>query len=560
VAARDIFVGCTSADRDWADWIGRELEAAGFTILIQVLDIRPGINLLDEMQKGAEESLRTLIVLSPSFLELKVTEAELTSTFGRDPTGQLGKLVPVRVVECNLAGLLGPRIYIDLVGLREDAARGALLDAVKGGTEPEGGPICVVLEKETAMDLFLALTQALGAPIDKKTKGKKKEKGKGVGPKGPMGPKGPKMRGLKGLGPKGPLNGRGKPKGKGAKGTIVSSGSGPGEPDPRSVTVLFATNRGVTRNAERKLERLSSKRSPFLTYGEAAVRVPEIHMAGLVERARTYFSVWGIKWTEKEKDTAHFTLSEVIELTEEEFATAIRDYQSSTALLFVHGFNTDSNEAIFRLAQIVWDTQFRGVPVAFLWPSKGEVTAYGYDRESVLCSVGAFRQVLGLLSKNANISNIYVVAHSMGNQIVMQALEGVKIELTEVVLAAPDVDLDLFLTLSDQLKKVAKGITLYASAADKALLVSQLKAQGPRAGYISSSGPLILPGIETIDVTAVGDDMLSINHDVYSSNREVLTDIGRLLISGIHPPNDRTPLIRGVPEGSAQPDYWKYAY
>ena len=70
----------------------------------------------------------------------------------------------------------------------------------------------------------------------------------------------------------------------------------------------------------------------------------------------------------------------------------------------------------------------------------------------------------------------------------------------------------------------------------------------------------MLPGIETIDVTAVGDDMFAINHDVYSSNREVLNDIGSLLISGIHPPNDRSPLIRGVPEGSAKPQYWKYPY
>jgi hypothetical protein len=89
----------------------------------------------------------------------------------------------------------------------------------KGGYPSEGGPVYVVLERECAMDLFLALAQALGAPIDKKPKkkdkGKKKEKGKvknkqkgkgkpkGKGPKGPKVP-GPKVPGPKVPGPKGP--------------------------------------------------------------------------------------------------------------------------------------------------------------------------------------------------------------------------------------------------------------------------------------------------------------------------------------------------------------------
>jgi hypothetical protein len=222
MAARDFLIVCTSADRALADWIARELESAGYSILIHAFDIRPGMNYLSEMQKGAEEPLRTLIVLSPNFLESKFTEAELTSTFGRDPAGQLGKLVPVRMVECNPAGLLGSRIYINLVGLEEDAARGALLDAVKGGTEPAvepmsrksprrlkgkkgnlplvgGGPMFVILRRETAMDLFTALAQALVIPVDgKKGKTKGIVKGKARGTKGGKGFKGGK--GTKGEG------------------------------------------------------------------------------------------------------------------------------------------------------------------------------------------------------------------------------------------------------------------------------------------------------------------------------------------------------------------------
>lgn len=188
---------------------------------------------------------------------------------------------------------------------------------------------------------------------------------------------------------------------------------------------------------------------------------------------------------------------------------------------------------------------------------------YDYDHDSALFSRAAFLQVLNLLYTQAQIEKVYVVAHSMRNQIVVDALAeanplDIPISLTEVVLAAPDVSVDVLKSLAGQLKTIANGITLYASAADKALLVSEAKAGGPRAGSISNAGPLVLPGIETIDVTAVGDDMFDLDHGVYASKRSVLDDIGHLLTDGKHPPNIRTPEIRGVPEGSEKPLYWAY--
>ena len=199
MAKRDFFVGYTSADRDRAEWIGRQLEAAGYTILLQGWDIRSGMNVLSEMQKGAEGSIRTLIVLSPSFLDLKLTEAELTSVFGRDPVGQFEKLVPIRVVECNPAGLLGHRKYIELVGLSEEATRSALLAAVKGAPESQRpSQVFVILRRESAMDLLNALAQALVIPVDgRKGKTTGKSKGKGTKGTGWARPKGLKGKGLK---------------------------------------------------------------------------------------------------------------------------------------------------------------------------------------------------------------------------------------------------------------------------------------------------------------------------------------------------------------------------
>jgi len=131
MAARDFFVSYTSADRPWAEWIAWELEAAGYTTLIQAWDFRPGMNFVTEMQKGAAQSSRTLVVLSHQFLESGFAQAEWTSAFAKDPTGENGLLIPVRVAECEPPGLLRARIYVDFVGLSDESElRRKLLDGV----------------------------------------------------------------------------------------------------------------------------------------------------------------------------------------------------------------------------------------------------------------------------------------------------------------------------------------------------------------------------------------------------------------------------------------------
>ena len=138
---RDFFISYTSADRAWAEWIAWEPEASGYTTLIQAWDFRPGTDWAIKMQEGAAEWSRILAVFSPSFFESKYTKAEWSSAFAKDPTGELGLLIPVRVDECEPPGLLHARTYVDLVGTAEDAARKKLLDGVKQGrAKPDERP------------------------------------------------------------------------------------------------------------------------------------------------------------------------------------------------------------------------------------------------------------------------------------------------------------------------------------------------------------------------------------------------------------------------------------
>jgi tetratricopeptide (TPR) repeat protein len=141
---KHFFISYNSADRTWAEWIAWQLEEAGYTTVLQAWDFRPGSNFVLEMQRAAKEAERTIAVLSPDYLGASFPQSEWAAAFRRDPTGEKGILLPVRVRECDLEGLLPQIIYIDLVDLEEAAARDTLLAGVRRKrakpTAPPGFP------------------------------------------------------------------------------------------------------------------------------------------------------------------------------------------------------------------------------------------------------------------------------------------------------------------------------------------------------------------------------------------------------------------------------------
>jgi esterase/lipase superfamily enzyme len=336
--------------------------------------------------------------------------------------------------------------------------------------------------------------------------------------------------------------------------------------DPRLIGILYSSDREFEDSAIGKIDRgaITSRRSPKSVYGSAVVRVPEAHSIGSIERP-TDFTILGFRVRHTSEDEKkHFIIKSVEGLSREDFVSTIQESEPHGAMVFVHGFNTTFDEAIFRTAQLAYDTHFPGVPIAFCWPSKGEFIDYDYDRESALFSRDAFLELLHLIRVDASIDKLYVIAHSMGNQIVVDALAhaqdaGLNLKLSELIMAAPDVDSDVFKSLINRLVIGANGLTLYASAADRAMLASRIKAGGVyRAGDVPPDGPITAKGMETIDATTLGDDLLALNHSTFSSSRSLIDDIGRIMLTGTRPPDVRSPQLVRIPIGSSPPRYWKY--
>jgi len=137
---KDFFVSYNRADQQWAEWIAWTLEEAGYSVVIQAWDFRPGGNFVLDMQRAAAESQKTIAVLSQSYLKSSFTQPEWAATFANDPQSVEHKLLPIRVKECKPEGLLRSIVYVDLVGLSPTDAKQALLNSLLQRVKPEQEP------------------------------------------------------------------------------------------------------------------------------------------------------------------------------------------------------------------------------------------------------------------------------------------------------------------------------------------------------------------------------------------------------------------------------------
>lgn len=137
----DFFISYTQADQVWAEWVAYVLEEEGFDTVIQAWDFRPGSNFVLEMQQASAAADRTLIVLSPDYLDSRMAAPEWAGAFSQDPQGLERRILPVMVRKCEPKGLLPSIVQIRIMDLSEEKAREELVaGARKGRAKPPHRP------------------------------------------------------------------------------------------------------------------------------------------------------------------------------------------------------------------------------------------------------------------------------------------------------------------------------------------------------------------------------------------------------------------------------------
>jgi len=225
------------------------------------------------------------------------------------------------------------------------------------------------------------------------------------------------------------------------------------------------------------------------------------------------------------------------------FSARVRKTPKRQVLLFVHGFNTRFEEAVYRFAQIVHDSNADVTPVLFTWPSRGRLLQYGYDHESASYSRDALESVLQALQRNRDVGEISILAHSMGNWVTLEALRQMAIrngrigsKIQNVMLAAPDVDFDVFRRQIAEIGVRPSAFTLFASRHDDALAASRRFWGNPRLGGVD---PHASPyqevfdrdRVRVIDLTSVASSD-PLGHSTFASSPEVVRSIGVRLAQG----------------------------
>lgn len=306
-----------------------------------------------------------------------------------------------------------------------------------------------------------------------------------------------------------------------------------------TVEVFYGTNRKPTGFREpNEFYGVERHREGPMQYGRINVSIPLHHTMGVVERPKWY------KLEFSEDPKKHVVLLDLESLGKDGFFDAVGKKSShaskNEALLFIHGFNVSFPSAIQRTAQIAFDLDFEGTALAFSWPSQAALEAYTIDQDNAIWSVPHLSRFLVDLQEKTDIDEIHVIAHSMGTRVLTQALaqardEGFELKLNNVILAAPDIDADVFKEqILPKISGVAERLTMYASSGDTALKVSQKIHGNDRLGL---GGAFLKPiaGMDTVNATDI--DTSLIGHAYYGSHRLVVRDLLNLVVRHLDPPS-----------------------
>jgi esterase/lipase superfamily enzyme len=201
--------------------------------------------------------------------------------------------------------------------------------------------------------------------------------------------------------------------------------------------------------------------------------------------------------------------------------------------------------------------------VLYSWPSQGSAVGYLSDAAVVQLSARRLTRFLDDLVARSGATTIHIVAHSMGNRALTEALELMALRrgqtaamppvFEQIVFAAPDVDAGLFAEMIPAIRPLARRLTLYASENDWALVASRkLHGDAPRAGQ-GGDGTLVSPVIDSVDMSDLGQDMLA--HGYFADDSSALVDLVALFWRNI-PPEQRCGLERH--SGSGGLAVWRY--
>ena len=230
--------------------------------------------------------------------------------------------------------------------------------------------------------------------------------------------------------------------------------------------------------------------------------------------------------------------------------------EEQQALVFIHGFNNSFEESAIRATQISVDLEHTGVTAFFSWASKAKALSYISDSATIQYSEKYLTEFLTDFAKKSGAKRIHIIAHSMGNRALLEAVNRInrnnpEIQFGQIILAAPDVDADVFKELSITYPKLSEQTTLYISKKDKAVGMSKWLHSHNRAGF--TPPVCIVEQINTIEVEE-NVNLLELGHGYFAEQTSLLEDMKKLIKLNLDANNRDTLRLQKV---TINDRYWK---
>lgn len=326
--------------------------------------------------------------------------------------------------------------------------------------------------------------------------------------------------------------------------------------DQKAYPLWFGTNRQPV-NPQDISEGFLPERDNQLHFGQCGVIIPKSHEIGSTGQNLWKNIFKKLKFSDDrlilKPDTIKILSENVFWSNVTETLKSLTEFDNSlqkNPLIFIHGYNVSFEGSAIRAAQLGCDLNIPpGLMGFYSWPSKATFRDYPADGATIEASEKYIYEFLKAWLENEEVEKVNIIAHSMGNRGLLRVMQRIFSQVQtqtnkpfgQIILAAPDVDPDLFKDLAQAYSKLAERTTLYVSSKDKALQSSGFLHDYPRVGYCTYDQNQeinyisIVDDIDTIEVSKI--DLSLLGHGYFSDARDLLQDIHELLNNNKSPNN-----------------------
>ena len=249
---------------------------------------------------------------------------------------------------------------------------------------------------------------------------------------------------------------------------------------------FYVTNRQLGSDDVPLEERFGNRREGVLTFGFFDTAIEPTLGLGMIINPTDWFQ------------NEEIQLKQVQPLDKSKFIAKMRQQVQASPLrsilINVNGFRERFPSALRKTAFLSHVLDINSPVLVFDWPGDQGSTPRGYRRAQRIAgeSGAELAQTLGLIIRQVQPDRLWLVANSMGAEVVVHAfsilyqeadLADAETEIEDVVLTAPDVNCDEFdRQFQREIAALTRNLTVYVSSNDRALLISRVINRGRRLG------------------------------------------------------------------------------